>query len=594
MPVRNSALRARIENHRRFFENNEKADFSLARRYFRGDFWSMREGAGSTEIDRIARNILCSKNMIYSIADSALAGLLGPNPRVGVVPRNPEAEKAASGVTAYMDWLFLVNRMRRRAAVALMDAVLCKRGVFKSTWLESEDRPQVCPVDPALLYFDLVARDPEDCRYFIEATPLTRAEVEARITQGLYPPDALSRLKADRYPKWLVDQGGRRSADNVKNLDSWYTIHEYYDREKGIVQHYSADEDEVLLEDRIGYVPYTLWSLNHSGVDCLGVSEVQLVLPQQQAINDLLTHWKQCVYLQIPRIFYDAGRLSEEDLNLAMEAATGAFVGLLPATVMSPDARFANLFYEMPMPQAPEGVKEFIARQEQDAAFISALTELSRGHLVGAKTATEVAVMEAQLRTRLATREGHLHDALEDVARKCFWLASRYMQKPRMVRVSGNKDWTQVSLASLRDVEVDFEAVAYNPVRTNPSIRAETLLQLFPLFQALPPGIVDLVGLVREIVQSSGLPSSILFPEEQARQALLAMINAQTQAAGGGPPPGPGTEAPPGAQPDAGNLPPEIQQALAARAGQTMDQAPMEESPVPIQGQRLRIAAGGV
>jgi hypothetical protein len=83
-------------------------------------------GNVSGEIDRIARNILCSKNLIYSVCDSAIAGLLGPNPRVGVVPRSPEAESFSGAISSFMDWLFLVNRMRRRSAVALMDAVLCK------------------------------------------------------------------------------------------------------------------------------------------------------------------------------------------------------------------------------------------------------------------------------------------------------------------------------------------------------------------------------------------------------------------------------------------------------------------------------------
>ena len=60
----------------------------------------------------------------------------------------------------------------------------------------------------------------------------------------------------------------------------------------------------------------------------------------------------------------------------------------------------------MPQPQNPQGVQEFVARQEDDAAFISALAEAARGQVVGARTATEMAIIDAQMRTRLATREG--------------------------------------------------------------------------------------------------------------------------------------------------------------------------------------------
>lgn len=571
-------LAERIEHHRRYFEQYEKRDFDLARRFYRGEFWSLREGATS-EVDKLARNLLCSKNLVYAIADSAVAGLLGPNPRVGVIPRNPAADRYAGAIGSFMDWLFTVNRVRRRSALALVDAVLCKRGIFKTTWDADEDRPRIGTVDPSHLYFDLVARDPADIRYWIEVTPLSKADMERRVEMGLYPGEALEKLRADRYPRWLVEHGRRQSADTVKNLDSWYTVYEYYDREEGVVRHYSVDGDVVLLEDGLDYVPYTLFFLNHSGVDCLGLSEVQLVLPQQQTVNDLLTHWKQCVYLQVPRTLYDSGRLSEEDLNLAVEASAGSLVGIMPSSVMSPDARLGNLFYEMPMPQAPEGVKEFIAREEADAAFISALTELARGHLAGAKTATEVAVMEAQLRTRLATREGHVHDALEDVARKGFWLASRYMEKPKAVRVSGNSDWTSVGLGELRDVDVDFEAVSYNPVRTNPSIVGETLGRLLPILLQLPPGIVDIVALVGELVKVSGVPAKVLFPEDEARKALAAAIAGAAEAAAPGPgvPTGPG--GPGGAPP--GVLPPATGSAVA-------------EEPLPPQADTMRRAAGGL
>ena len=81
---------------------------------------------------------------------------------------------------------------------------------------------------------------------------------------------------------------------------------------------------------------------------------------------------KQITYLQIPRILYDSGRITEEDLNKAVEASAGSFIGINPSN--SETLRtLATLFYEMPIPDAPTGVKEFISRQEDDAAFISAL-----------------------------------------------------------------------------------------------------------------------------------------------------------------------------------------------------------------------------
>ena len=281
-----------------------------------------------------------------------------------------------------------------------------------------------------------------------------------------------------------------------------------------------------------------MFSLNQSGIDCLGMSEVQLVLNQQETINDLLTHMKQITYLQVPRVMYDSGRVTEEDLNKAVEASAGSFVGVNPSNSEALRS-LSTLFYEMPIPDSPTGVKEFIARQEEDAAFISALAEAARGQVAGARTATEMAIIDAQLRTRLATREGHLNDALEDVAKKVFYLCKKYMKTNRLVRISGSTKWQELTHKDLVDVEVDFEIVSYNPIRRNPGMMAETLIQMLPFLSQNEN--VNIRRLTEEILSNMGLPSRILIPEEdilaakqQAAQQQQAMAQAEQQAKLGG------------------------------------------------------------
>jgi hypothetical protein len=184
-------------------------------------------------------------------------------------------------------------------------------------------------------------------------------------------------------------------------------------------------------------------------------------------------------------------------------------------------------------------VKEFIARQEEDAAFISALAEAARGQVAGARTATEMAIIDAQLRTRLATREGHLNDAIEDVAKKVFYLCKKYMKTNRLIRVSGSTKWSELSHKDLVDVDVDFEMVSYNPIRRNPGMMAETLIQMLPFLSQNEN--VNVRRLTEEILTNLGLPSRILIPEEdilaakeQAAQQQQAMIQAEQQAKLGG------------------------------------------------------------
>jgi hypothetical protein len=525
-----SKLSKLIDRHLDFYKRAEKTQFDKSRRFYRGDFFSSTDSdLGSSRMD----SYLCSKNMIYAIADTAVSALLGPNPTVAAIAQNPNSQDSATSITGLLEYIFRINKFRRKASTALIDAVLCKRGIFKTGWDAERDMPIVRAVNPSSLFFDLTARDPDDIRYWIEATVISFEEFKDRVRSGLYKADLVQDVEPDRYPKWLMDKNQQSDTQQVRDAFKWVTIYEYYDRETGKIQHYVKQADAVVFEDKIDYIPYSMFSLNQSGIDCLGLSEVQLVLKQQETINDLLTHMKQITYLQIPRILYDSGRITEEDLNKAVEASVGSFIGINPSN--SETLRtLATLFYEMPQPQNPQGVQEFVARQEDDAAFISALAEAARGQVVGARTATEMAIIDAQMRTRLATREGHLNDAIEDVARKAFYLSKKYMRETRLIRVAGDRGWAQLAHKDLRHIDMDFEMVSYNPIRKNPSVMIESLLQLIPFLAENPN--VDIRKLTEEVVTGMGLSRRMIIPkaelEAMEQEAMAAQAgNQQAQAA---------------------------------------------------------------
>jgi hypothetical protein len=312
-------------------------------------------------------------------------------------------------------------------------------------------------------------------------------------------------------------------------------VYEFYDLESNTVVHYHKGTDHVLFKGQLDFVPFSMFSLNHSGVDCTGLSEVQLVLDQQTNINQLLTLWKRITYLNVPKILYDAGKIDSAALDKAMEAMVGSFVPV-DAEGVDEMRNFGALFYDMPRPQVPEAIISFIARLEADAAFQSALAEAARGQVAGAKTATEMAIIDAQMRTRLATREGHLNTALEDVAAKMFYLMQRYMKKPKMVRLSGSDLFTHLGTQQLKQLKMDFEMVSYNPIRKNPAVLLETLQAMVPLLAQAPN--VDMFKLFEELVSGLGLPNRIIIPEAQARQAMAQAQQAaaaqQQQVAKGG------------------------------------------------------------
>ena len=519
MPPKLSSL---IERHERYYKRYEKPKFDKARRFYRGEFYSIKK-ADNSHVDRL---LLCSKNLIYAIADTAVSSLLGPNPQVACVPRNPDSEDAMAAVNGLMEFVFDENRMRRRAATARIDAVLCKRGIFKTAWSSEQDRPVIKSVDPSRLYFDMTVRDVDDISYWIEMTVISYDQFKERVARGIYtiPPNA--DIRPDRYPTFIVGEDQRGNVDAVRDAFQWVTVYEYYNVDEGTVQHYVKQANAVVFQDKIDYIPYSMFSLNQSGIDCCGLSEVQLVLNQQETVNDLLTHLKEIAYLQIPRILYDAGRITEEDLNKAVAATTGSFVGIRPEN--SEALRTLNtLFFPMPTPDTPAGVVSFVDRQENDAAFISALAEAARGQVAGARTATEMAIIDAQMRTRLATREGHLNDAMEDVGRKAFYLTRKYMKQEKLIRISGSKQWAAVNFQTLQNVEMDFKMVSYNPVRKNPAVMVESIIQMLP-FLAQNPN-VDFRVLTEQIVSGLGFPGKMVKTEDQIQAEEEAAMQQQQQ-----------------------------------------------------------------
>lgn len=559
-------LASLIDRHKRYYERSEKKNFDKARRYYRGEFYTSRNDVNMS--DGSIPSFLCSKNMIYAIADTAVSALLGPNPKVAANPRNRESQEALPLVNGLMEYVFDANNMRRRAATALIDAVLCKRGVFKVGWDKGADRPIVRVLEPGAVFFDQTVRDPDDIRYWLEAAVIPWTEFQRRVKAGLYRSSKITDVTPDRYPKWISDTYKSNDASSLRDAFEWVTVWEYYDRETNKVIHYIRQADAVVFEQELEYIPYSMFSLNQSAVDCLGLSEVQLVLNQQETINDLLTHMKQIVYLMIPRILFNSELITEEDLNKAVEAATGSFVPISPTNAEGLRS-LGTLFYEMPMPQVPVGVENFIARQEGDAAFISALAEAARGQVAGARTATEMAIIDAQMRTRLATREGHINTALEDVAEKCFFLSKKYMQQEKLVRVSGHEGWEAVGLTEIRDIDVNFSMVSYNPIRQNPSVMSETLLKLFPVLMQDPN--INKRMLIEELVTSVGLSSNMLIPAEelaaQEQQAAM-MMQAQMEAAQGG--------APGGMPPGGAGIPPEL--AAMLQGAQVAPELPANET----------------
>jgi hypothetical protein len=87
-------------------------------------------------------------------------------------------------------------------------------------------------------------------------------------------------------------------------------------------------------------------------------------------------------------------------------------------------------------------------------------------------------------------------------------------------------------------VDVNFSMVSYNPIRQNPSVMAETLLKLYPVFaqsENINKRLLD-----EELVNGAGLPAKLVIPQEEIDAQKQAMMEQQMAAAQGAAPAAPG------------------------------------------------------
>lgn len=535
-------LSALYEAHKKFFESSEKDKFLRAHRYYNGQFYdSAARSARYAENSNVAAMSLSSKNIVYSIVDTALALLIGNSLGVAMNPRSRFSEQRRAEVEAYMDWVFSVNQLRQQSTTALLDAVLCGRGCFKTMWNAEKDVAETSVVRPPALFFDLESRFTGKISYFLETTPISMAEFERRVDCGQYKGKKLSQVKPEGYPSWMEMGDPDRNA--LRKAFRWVHVVEYWDVVGCKVQHWIPQINEVVFEESVPFHPYSLFYLSPNGEDCRGLSEVQLILDDQEAVNAMKSLLNEIAMLAIKKFVFDDRYLDPEQAARIASAALGSWTPLGRGEGSAPGGqplRLEDLFSAVPHPESPQPVLDAIARATEDAAFVTAFADQSRGQVRNVRTATEMAFVDAQLQTRTANRRAMFFEGVESVAQKSLAYAKEYMKGPHEVKMAGDGGWVEVD-RWIADVVAEWQCVAYNPLRDNPAVLGERVLALLPVLPNLPR--IDQDRLTVFLVDCLHLPAYLIKTDDQ----ILAEAEAAAAA-----------QAPQEMSPDVAALPPEL------------------------------------
>jgi hypothetical protein len=529
------------------FRAREKRAFDRALAYVNGNAWADAL-AGESEVS-IQRT---STNLLFPIVETAMTTLVPRNPHLVLRPRGPAPADFVQGGSALVNYFYEACRFRRGLARSVYHTVMNGLGIQKTTWDVENDRAVVTPVDPRNYFCDMTAQVEEDLKYEIEATLLSRKEMEDRIAAGLYPEEALA-TAADQYPTWMLPDkrpdsgiegsGFSRETKNLMNYQSWYLVYEVYDREHGIVYHYTPQRDKPLLADELVYRPYDHLTFNYNGENCRGVSEIGLLLDNQKEYNWTESYLLTILRASIPGIWYDKkATTTDKEQQRAIQMPVGGMAGV----DVPNNKNVQEMFFNKPLPQVPPLADQMMAGKRQAIAEVSALAAAQRGQTVGAKTATELAFIKAATQDRLSSRQGDIFDLITRVGGKCYTLAQRYMSEEKLVQITGSEAWVTVNPASLEGMHATFEMSSFSAMETNPAVRAETYRVNYPLLSTNP--LLSQKRVTEDFLRAQDLPLTLMLTEEEMAQ--------QAAAAAAVPGPGPGAAAAPPAPTDPTQPPP--------------------------------------
>ena len=103
--------------------------------------------------------------------------------------------------------------------------------------------------------------DDADIRYWIQACPLTPAAYKAKVKAGRYTP----RRHREAFPSWMLDDVQKTSMTSFGTTNKRVLVYEFYDLKATVIHYHMAT---ILFKGTLDFVPFCIFSLNHSGVDC--------------------------------------------------------------------------------------------------------------------------------------------------------------------------------------------------------------------------------------------------------------------------------------------------------------------------------------
>lgn len=260
--------------------------------------------------------------------------------------------------------------------------------------------------------------------------------------------------------------------------------------------------------------PWVIKSLTDNGQDMLGLSPFRLAYRLGKIINNLIDRMQQIAGMQVPSFLVDSAQIDEKTVAKIAELAPGQMLGAKFSYPVGSNP--VPIFQSTPTPQISEQLFAIYNLLEAAMSYLTGISATARGQTVGARTATEMALIESQSRGLATMRQAALYDAFARATAKALVL-HQYMQNREDIPLDVEEH--------IDEVTETLQVTASSGSELNRNVLAERFAGVvMPYIKGNPN--FDQRKLDELFTQIMQMPEDVLLSEEQIQQ-----IAAQAQAA---------------------------------------------------------------
>lgn len=487
-----------VHAHKQKYRTKELPVFSKIERFYNNEFFERSSNrSSSTSLD--ATDPRTTVNIVFATVETAKTLLLGQDIAIAANGHTPEAHAVQMAVSRLITEQFRENNMRSATGITLDNALTKRRGIFKTVFSQKQNKALIFSVDPADVGYDPEAKLPSRSRFWLQCNRMNWRTFTQYIKNGTYkrPGKLTDTLYPDKTPTWTKTKSSEATSDDIFGIA---LVWEVYDMVSMKAYHWHETTKSILWEGPIDDQPLAMYSLNHNLKNLDGLSELELILDQQEAINNVYTTMHQTMHRMLSRMLVDTSIVDISEISKAYNAPAGSWN---PINMRNAQGRnLKEAFFQLPTASFDARLPEFSSLMMANAQYITGVNSQARGMAKNVRTAAEVANMEAFSRDRIAFREGNLRDALSKVGERTMRLLQKYGKGPYTVK--DKNTFTQLSQIDLNHFHGHFDIAPYAPVKSNPQMLADIIGRMGNFLVNNPT--IPQAQLTELLLESLGLP----------------------------------------------------------------------------------------